>query len=549
MVDSSLDNPFEFTRPIADPQRLMTRAETVRSIHALLRNNQYVSVLAPRQTGKTTFLHELRRAVGDACIYVDFEGTGYADLNELTNDFAQRIGVPGGKGAGRGGAGTLMRFLRGLQGARRRVFLIDEIHSLKNLALEFLQNVRAYYHEQANAEGESVHAFVIAGSIDLADLTLEENSEVSPFNFAREMYLGDFGFDDVRDFIRSRAGEAFSEESIRRIFEFTNGHPYLVQFLCNHLYNLPAGETERQLDDLPKLVEESGAEGLVNIQSMVQHLLETPEEPEGIVMLLEDILAGEPLPFAESHRSIRTLYLKHGCIRREQGDCAIRNPIYELVLKRYFDIRRAAQGGAARRRSGGALGAGEAAGSVEETAEGQSLFLETFARVEKKLESFARVEKKLDALFPHTWLKNYRGFLCARMARGADGAVSLEGAGNTFPLEPGQQFMLSAWLQPQPEFPEGILRARVEITDGDDIDADGEPVSQIVFEVAVDGDGVEVEGRSLRGKVPVDRRSEDFTFVATAPAEPGSYPVWVHVLQGNRLLQVLDFVIIVSQDS
>lgn len=547
MADSSPDNPFEFTRPLADPQRAILRGESVRSVRGYLRANEYVSVLAPRQTGKTTFLYELRRAIGDACVYVDFEGMDYADLGELTSDFARRIDAS--LGGAKEARGALTKFLHGLREDRARVFLIDEIDSLKQLAVEFLQNVRAYYHEASIGERESVHKFVIAGSIDLADLTLEENPDVSPYNFARELYLGDFCLDDVRGFVRRRAGDAFSEQSIGHIFEYTNGHPYLVQFLCNHLYSLPTEMIERQLHDLPKLVDESGVEGSVNIQSMVQHLLETPEESGDVVKLLEDILEGKPRTFTGSNRSIRTLYLKHGCIRREQGKCAIRNPIYRLVLERNFDIRRAAQRGAGWRRPGEALGVGEAADKVEETAEGQSHFLEAVTRVEKKLETIARVEKKLDALFPHSWLKNYRGFLCARVARGVAGDAFLEGQENAYKVGPREQFRLLVWLQPGPEFPEGTLYEKIEITDGEDTEEDGTPVSEIVFEVAVDGEGVKIEGRSHRDRVFVDRRSKDFEFVATAPTKAGSYPVWVQTLQGNRLLQVLDLKVEVLETS
>jgi hypothetical protein len=549
VAEERLDNPFEYTRPIADRQRTMQRGAAVRSILACLRNNECASVLAPRQTGKTTFLHALRQAIvvapHEACVYVDFDGADYADMGELTADFARRIGAPA-RGAGRGGP-PLLKFLRELREERGRVFLIDEIRSLKNLAVEFLQHVRAYYMEGVSSEPERVHKFVIAGSIDLADLTLEEDPAVSPYNMARNTYLGDFGHDEVREFIARRAGDAFSERAVGLIFEHTNGHPYLVQFLCNHLYGLPPGEMERRLGDLPKLVHESGAEGQVNIESMVRHLFETRAESDETLKLLEAILEGDRLPFAESNRSIRTLYMKHGCIRREEDYCAIRNPIYGLVLRRNFDICRAAQISAAPP----GPGAADAAGDTEGVAEDRSRMLETFTRVEKQLETFARVERRLEALFPHAWLKNYSGFLCVRVAPGADADAILKGEGkkSTYRVDPGQQLRLLVWLQPEQGFPEGTLYRQFAISDGADAEEDGTPVGEILFEVAVDAEGVEVGSRSQRDKVPVDRRSGDFEFLATAPAEAGSYPVWVQTLQGNRLLQVLDLTIVVPAAS
>lgn len=339
------DNPFEYTRLITDPRRAILRDELVAKVATHLQRNEYVSVLAPRQTGKTTFLHEIRRQIGDGCFYVDFEGTKYADLADLSHDLAGRIGVPYDvfQDTGQRQSGVFSRFLKSLKEPLGRVFLIDEIRSLAQLSIEFLRNIRAYYNESFDQEPTRVHKFVIAGSIDLADLTLDADPNVSPYNIAIPLHLEDFASKDVQAFVGRRADAAFSKQSIERIFEYTNGHPYLVQFLCNYLYGLPMDVVEKKLDNLEALINECAIEGSINLQSMVEHLWENTEQSQRVLKLLDRILKGERIPFTESNGFIRKLWLQEGCIRNDQSYCAIRNPIYEVVLRKNFDIRRVTQ--------------------------------------------------------------------------------------------------------------------------------------------------------------------------------------------------------------
>ena len=177
--------------------------------------NEYVSVLAPRQTGKSTFLNEIRREITN-CIYIDLEGMVFAGPPEITDELLVRMG------SARFEARSFLSFLNEKE-AQEYVFLFDELNSLGPGALQILKAVRAYYNESIARSRNCIHKFIIAGSIDLADVTLESDSAVSPFNIAVPLYLGDFKREEIQSFISRRSGGPFSEESMRKVFEYTGG--------------------------------------------------------------------------------------------------------------------------------------------------------------------------------------------------------------------------------------------------------------------------------------------------------------------------------------
>ena len=327
----SPNSPFEYTRFIDRPEEAIERPAELDRVCVYLARGEYVSILAPRQTGKTTFLHELRKRIPD-CIYVDLEGRDYKDVSEVVASMArsagdERLAEPG----------SLAGFLARLRQPPGRVFLIDELSSARAIAASFLRSVRVYYSE--NDRTASVfHQFVIAGSSDLADLTLNDDPDVSPYNIAAVVHLEDFGKAEIMDFVSRRAGGALSNEVIERVFEYTQGHPYLTQFLCDYLYRLPNNIMENRLADSASFLDECGIEASVNIQSLVSHLFESGSKSESVLSTLKKILAGRSVPFSKSNSTIRSLSLQHGCIRNKRGSCAVRNLIYEGVLKKNLEI-------------------------------------------------------------------------------------------------------------------------------------------------------------------------------------------------------------------
>ena len=174
-------NPFRHTTPILEPERSMGRETLIRSARACVDLREHVSVLAPRQSGKTTFLRELERWL-DNCVYVDCEGRDYVGLEDCAEVMAVAARLPGRPTLG-GRGQTLNAVLRKAADLGGRVFIMDELASARRVAVDFLRTIRG---DVANR-----NVFVVGGSIDLADLTLEKDSSLSPFNVATCISLED----------------------------------------------------------------------------------------------------------------------------------------------------------------------------------------------------------------------------------------------------------------------------------------------------------------------------------------------------------------------
>ena len=192
-LGGSSPNPFQYISPLADLDMAIPRHLELQDAITYIRRNEYVSVLAPRQTGKTTFLRMLER-VEPLCIYLDLERKEYTDLTQVTRDFAAGAGpMQGGEYiVAEDDKGALWHFLRDARTPKGRVFLIDELGASASIAWEFLSNIRAYQADEPDHSAQRTHEFVIAGSADLADLTLDSDPKVSPFNIAHELVLGGF---------------------------------------------------------------------------------------------------------------------------------------------------------------------------------------------------------------------------------------------------------------------------------------------------------------------------------------------------------------------
>jgi hypothetical protein len=297
--------------------------------------------VTPRQTGKTTFLHQLKQTseLVDDWVYIDFEAKKYGNFEEMLCDLGQRVReyYPGVNIIGSHKfLGTLLKELAEF---KECVFLIDELCSSREIAIQFLRSIRAYYNECIADDIDRSHRFVVAGSTDLAAFTLEENPQLSPFNIAAEIYLSDFGIEQIQTFVEQNAKYKFSAKAIQQLFDYTNGHPFLIQFLCHNLFDYESQEIERKLEHLPTLLDELKPEHTVNVKNMIDQIWYAPEKSKDLAEMLLAILRGTLIPFSTSHKIIRDLYL-NGCIKKTEGGyCAIRNPIYETIIQKNFDIR------------------------------------------------------------------------------------------------------------------------------------------------------------------------------------------------------------------
>ena len=479
-------SPFCYTRFIDKPEEAIGRPAELDKVRLHLARGEYVSILAPRQTGKTTFLHDVRRRIPNS-IYVDLEAKEYSDVSDVVASLARSAGD---KRSAK--TRSLAEFLEGL-GEPRRVFLVDELASARVVAASILRQIRAYYTESLARQEKVIHQFVIAGSADLAALTQDDDPNVSPFNIAAVVYLEDFGMAETTEFVRRRAGEAFSSEVIGRVFEYTRGHPYLTQFLCDYLYHQPKDGIEKRLADLASFLEECGIEASVNIQSLVSHLFDSRNEPEFVLPTLKKILAGPNVAFSMSNRIIRRLQLQHGCIRNDQGMCVVRNPIYGSVLQKNIEI--------------------------------QSVASAPTVKAEDPSETMGDAMRRPESLLARPRLVNYSGYLCVSLTAGPT-VLSLQGR-NVLMAASGQTLEMRVRLMPGPDCDECAV--------AEPILAEGVNADAVTFEVIPDSETLEFNPPRRLATMHPGRTSDWLDFEFTLPTEPVKHALWVEVCQQNRL--------------
>ncbi len=231
---------------------------------ALVSAEKYFVLHAPRQTGKTSALLELREllnrgAEGDyRCVYVNVE-TGQAAredvgaaMRAIMGEMASRALSSGDEFLDQAWSDILVKF--GPHGALREaltrwcqadpaplVLLIDEIDSLVgDTLLAVLRQLRSGYDRRP--EGFP-HSVVLCGVRDVRDYRIRSGSQNeviaggSAFNIkAESLRLGDFTEAETRTLLAQHAdetGQAFTPDALATVWRQTRGQPWLVNALCH----------------------------------------------------------------------------------------------------------------------------------------------------------------------------------------------------------------------------------------------------------------------------------------------------------------------------
>lgn len=496
---------FEYTRPLASAGERIARQHHVAAVRACLSRNEYISLLAQRQTGKTTFLSELRDVIKN-CVILDLESRRWSDPSRVSGELATCI---------EDDEFDAKRFFRALCSiaGEEIIFLVDEVKSLGRGALDFLKAVRKYYIQSFDQGRIVAHKFIIAGSVDLADVSLDSDPDVSPYNIAVPLYFGDFGSEDIEAFIITHSEGWIARDAIAKIIDYTEGHPYLMQFVSRYLCSLSQRDIGRTLSSLENVVRDCGIEASVNVQSMIQQLF----EHEDRTAIMQRVLRGEAIPFSLSNATVRALFLSDGCIRESGGHCVVRNPIYRLVLERNFEIR-----GSLSRTPVLTGGAGDN-GRVE--------LLMAIQRLEQRFES-ALMEPQLD---------NFRGAVTVCVVNERGGPVPSE------VLSTGQ-ICFSVGIRTTCGIAVRFLARQLDDNMGAEVHRElvvqgGNTVSQVTFGVTIDSLSIDIPSDRLSTTFPVGCDSEVLLFEFNAADGEGDHELFVEISQKNRLLQSLCLVL------
>ena len=216
--------------------------------YILLGSDNYIWVIGSRRVGKTSLLRQLdQQGRKDYLpVYWDMQGCITADdlRDELLfaledrADRLERLGVDLAAIAQDDAANMLRKVCRQAEKHDARILLlIDEPESLIAIAQAepaAVQRLRAAFQRPANLR------VVMASTKSLSllhDVTRDWPTSPFLYDFA-PLYLDGLERKDAESLVRQqqRHPVQVSADAIRRIHRYTGDHPYLLQWLCYHLY-------------------------------------------------------------------------------------------------------------------------------------------------------------------------------------------------------------------------------------------------------------------------------------------------------------------------
>jgi len=325
------------------------------NLKRLIAQEAYFVLHAPRQTGKTTAMLELARQLTEAGDYISVMvsmevGAAFPDdiglaENAILDNWSRNIQIQlpnelhptrWETDAPPGQRINNFLFQWSLETSLPLVILIDEIDALKDQVLiSILRQLRSGFNNRPEAFPSSV---ALIGLRDVRDYKIKSGGSPhlntpSPFNIASSITLRNFTIEEVDSLLRQHTtatGQPFGEAVTERVFELTQGQPWLVNALAKTC-------VEKLVTDemMPIELEHIDAAKEILIQQRQVHLDQLTDKlrEERVRSVIEPILAGGTLnaiPIDD-----RDYVVDLGLVRRKNGgSLTIANPIYGEVIPR-----------------------------------------------------------------------------------------------------------------------------------------------------------------------------------------------------------------------
>jgi len=216
------------------------------------------------------------------------------------------------------------------------VLFLDEIDALLgNSLISVLRQLRTGYSERPLA---FPHSIALIGLRDVRDYRLDAAAEAprlgtsSPFNIKVEsLTLRNFRAEEVASLCRQHqeaTGQPFSEAALTRIFELTQGQPWLVNALARQLVEEEVPERSQEITEGD--VERAKERLILRRDTHLDSLTERLREPR-LRRVIEPILAGGFFG-AEVNSDDLDYAVDLGLLRWLDGNLVVTNPIYREFI-------------------------------------------------------------------------------------------------------------------------------------------------------------------------------------------------------------------------
>jgi DNA polymerase III delta prime subunit len=326
----------------------------------LIRSKQYFLIHAPRQTGKTTFLHALAHRLNREGDYVSvvcsLESAGYPSISvESANEvfiqslyrmagfFLDKQYLPPDPSTYASGNSLFSQYLTDWCHTLDKplVLLLDEVDSLyDDVLISTLRQLRDGFQSRPQHFPQSV---ALVGLRDIREYRLRaraDNPSIgagSPFNIkAKSFFLPIFSREEVRGLLDQHTqdtGQVFSPEVFEKLYEYSGGQPWLTNALANEIVSeMLQNDCSKPI--APEMVETAKEHLIEQRQTHLDSLADKIDEPR-VRPIVMSIITGEAPAFDGFDDALR--YCRDLGIITASSPIRFANPIYREIITRILN--------------------------------------------------------------------------------------------------------------------------------------------------------------------------------------------------------------------
>ncbi len=330
-------------------------------IHILIDDMQYFLIHAPRQTGKTTFLHALAHRLNKEGKYVavvcSLESADYTSISiETANEvFVQSLYqtakvflsadlMPPNLESYSPSNYLFRNYLTAWCESLSKplVLLLDEVDALyDDVLISTLRQLRDGFQTRPNHFPQSIALVGLRDIRDFRSRARADNPSIgsgSPFNIkAKSFFLPAFSKEEVRGLLDQHTydtGQVFSEQVLEKIYAYSGGQPWLTNALANEVVReiLQNDYSQEITIDLIELAKER------LIEQRQTHLDSLGDKIDDLRVrpIIMSIITGDSPSFDGADDAIR--YCRDLGIISTGNPIQFANPIYREIITRILTI-------------------------------------------------------------------------------------------------------------------------------------------------------------------------------------------------------------------
>lgn len=320
------------------PVYVERKADTLAVQH--LRRMDYITLVEPRQQGKTSLINRVQRAFpqGHVFAYMDLTGcdrqseaSWYESLcNWLWRQMRTSMGGDHPQFPTSGNSWRNFLYDLAEQAEQRRLNLVlalDEAGAMEDCewTTDFFSAIRSVYNSRQHMPCFRHITFVIAGAFNPREMIRDK--AISNFNVDHRIVLHDFAPHQVEMLVQYLPLHVSAQMVSRRLYEWTSGQPFLCQRICRYLLEQDAPITE---DSVNAAITRFFHDDASHMSQILENLNADPE-----LYAYAQRAVAEKIKFSPSVNDWQfTLANVIGILAPDADDrCAIRNRIYQQAIE------------------------------------------------------------------------------------------------------------------------------------------------------------------------------------------------------------------------